>query len=68
MVYNAGLPNSSQDLFSKTTKHIAEYVAKSYKNAGEFCLGLINGELPKLDPPDEPQDPNSLLEVEMFKT
>ena len=40
-VYDSGLPNSSQDLFTTTTKCIGEYVAKTYEHAGEFRTGLL---------------------------
>ena len=35
-VYDSGLPNSSQHLFTITTERIGEYVAKTYEHAGEF--------------------------------
>ena len=37
-VYDVGMPRSSQDLFTSTTKEIAEYVAREYHNAGEYRL------------------------------
>ena len=67
MVYNAGLPNSSQDLFANTTRQIAEFVAREYENAGDFRLGIIEMKLPALATPTAPADKNDLLEMELFK-
>ena len=39
-VYDTGLPNSIQDLFTMTTHEIAEYVSREYDEAQEFRLGL----------------------------
>ena len=52
-VYDLTLPNSSQDLFSKTTREIAKYVSREFENAGEFCLGLVNLSLPPILEPVE---------------
>ena len=53
-VYNSGLPNSSQDLFTTTTEQIGEYVAKTYEHAGEFRTGLMNLSFPILEKPRDP--------------
>ena len=53
-VYDTGLPNSYQDLFTYTTRGIAEYVATNYNKAGEFRLGMINMDFPVLTPPGPP--------------
>ena len=45
-VYDSGLPNSSQDLFTTTTERLGEYVAKTYDHAGEFRMGLMNLSFP----------------------
>ena len=36
VVYDSGLPNSSQDLFTTTKEQIGEYVAKTYEHVGEY--------------------------------
>ena len=57
-VYDSGLPNSSQDLFTTTTERLGEYVAKTYDHAGEFRTGLMNLAFPSLKkPPDPGKDP-----------
>ena len=57
-VYDSGLPNSSQDLFTTTTERLGEYVAKTYEHAGEFRTGLMNLSFPPLKkPPDPGKDP-----------
>ena len=42
--------------YAKTTEKIAEYVAKSYKGAGEFRRAIIDGEFTVLNPPTPPAD------------
>ena len=44
-VYDAGLPNSNQDIFAMMMHEIAESVSRKYKEAWEFWLGLINQNL-----------------------
>ena len=57
-VYDSGLPNSSQDLFTTTTERIGEYVAKTYEHVGEFRTGLMNLSFPALEKPRDPgKDP-----------
>ena len=57
-MYDSGLPNSSQDLFTTTTERLGEYVAKTYDHAGEFRTGLMNLSFPSLKkPPDPGKDP-----------
>ena len=59
-VYDCGLPNSSQDLFTTTTERIGEYVAKTYDHAEEFWTGLMNLSFPILEKPCDPgKDPTS---------
>ena len=50
-VYELGAPNSAQNLFTTTTKEIAEYAAREYTDAGDFGSGLVNLTLPTLTPP-----------------
>ena len=66
-IYDVGLPSTSQDLFSKTTKAIGEYVSCEFDNAGEFRLGMEQLKLPNLvEPPDPGKDPTH-KELELFK-
>ena len=57
-VYDVGLPNSNNDLFSKTTKEIGEYVARTIDGAGEYRLAMIDMVLPSLDEPSIPSIPS----------
>lgn len=57
-IYDIGAPNSAQDLFTTTTREIAEYVAREYQNASKFGTGLPNLQLPTLLPPARPADGN----------
>ena len=41
-VYDTGQPTSNQELYSTTTKKIAEYIARTYDGAGEFRNALVN--------------------------
>ena len=57
-VYDSGLPNSSQNLFTATTEQIGEYVAKTYEHAGKFQTGLAALSFPPLKkPPDLGKEP-----------
>ena len=57
-VYDSGLPNSTQDLFTTTTERLGEYVVKTYDHAGEFHTGLMNLSFPPLKKPLDPgKDP-----------
>ena len=55
-IYDVGLPNSNNDLFSKTTKEIAEHVSRTIEGAGDFRLAMVNLILPTLAPPSAPAD------------
>ena len=67
-VYDSGLPNSSQDLFTTTTERIGEYVARTYEHVGEFQTGLVNLSFPTLvKPPDPGKDPTFAQQQE-FKS
>ena len=50
-VYDVGQPTSNQELYSTTTKKIAEYIARTYDRAGEFRNALINLKFEPLDRP-----------------
>lgn len=51
-VYDVGLPTSNQELYSNTTKNIAEYIARTYDDAGEFRNGLMKLKLPEINKPE----------------
>ncbi|MFN7263281.1 MAG: reverse transcriptase domain-containing protein, partial [Cyanobacteriota bacterium] len=53
--------------FQKTTKEIAEYVAKTYDRAGEYRLGLVNMELEELVEPPEPKDDSSSIAMKKWE-
>ena len=50
-VYDTGIGRNNAKIFNKTTKAIAEYVAREYTAAGEFCNGLPEMTLPTLVAP-----------------
>ena len=54
------------DTFAKTTRKIAEYVARSYDDAGDFRTGMIDLDLPDIQAPPDP-DVSKPLEFEMWK-
>ena len=54
VVYNSALPNSSQDLFTWTTKAIARYVASELPDANEFWLSIVSMHLTMLSEPAKP--------------
>jgi uncharacterized membrane protein YgcG len=56
----------SQD-YNQTTRNIAEYIAKTYQNAKDFRIGLVERVFPAIEPPDRPQDTNNIFEVEDWK-
>jgi len=51
-VCNAGLPNSQQDLFSRTTQEIAECAAREFKDGGDIRTTLTKQASPKFKKPD----------------
>jgi hypothetical protein len=53
-IYDIGLPNSNNDLFSKTTKEIAEHVSRTIEGAGDFHLAMVDLTFPTLAPPSAP--------------
>ena len=68
MVYDSGLPNSSQDLFTTTTERIGEYVAKTYEHAGEFRTGLTNLSFPHLEKPRDPGKDPTFAQQQEYKS
>ena len=65
-VYDAGLPNSNQDLFAMTMDEIAEYISREYNQAWEFTLGLVELNLLGLVAPVPPASLD-LVTVEIWK-
>jgi hypothetical protein len=53
-IYDVRLPNSNNDLFSKTTKEIAEHVSRTIEGAGDFHLAMVDLTFPTLAPPSTP--------------
>ena len=56
-IYDVGLPNSNNDLFSKTTKEIAEHVSRTIEGAGDFRLAMVDLVFPTLTAPSAPTIP-----------
>ena len=50
-VYDVGQPTSNQELYSNTTRRIAEYIARTYDGAGEFRTALVDLKFPVLHKP-----------------
>ena len=66
-VYDVGAAGESKELFTATTREIAEYVARTYENAAEFRIALISTELPTIVPPEDLDANAGLGAVEMYK-
>jgi hypothetical protein len=56
------------DLFTKTTKEIAEYVGRSYKYGGDVRLMVENLTLPVLVAPEDPPKGASRTEERIWTT
>ena len=67
-VYDSGLPNSSQDLFTTTTERLGEYVAKTYDHTGEFRNGLMNLSFPPLKKPLDPGKDPTFAQQQEYKS
>ena len=66
-VYDVGAAGESKELFTATTREIAEYVARTYENAAEFRIALITTQLPTIVPPEDLDANAGLGAVEMYK-
>lgn len=53
--------------YQKTTKEIAEYIGRTYEDAGEFRTGLVNLRLPVLVPPANPTSNADTATIEIWK-
>jgi hypothetical protein len=62
-IYDVGLPNSNNDLFSKTTKEIAEHVSRTIEGAGDFCLAMVDLAFPVMVPPSAPVNAPGMNEL-----
>jgi len=49
--------------FAQTTRDIAEYVARKFKDAGEFRKGMVEMHLPILDEPDRLDQTTSPINI-----
>jgi hypothetical protein len=58
---------AGKDTFLKTTREIAEYVGRTFDDAGEFQTGLVEMSLPELIEPAEPSKEASFGQVEKWK-
>ena len=66
-VYDTGVGRNNAEIFSKTTKAIAEYVAREYSGAGEFRNGLPEMTLPTLTAPSPPDDTATMVQLKIWE-
>ena len=66
-VYDTGVGRNNAEIFSKTTKAIAEYVAREYTAAGEFRNGLPDMTLPTLVAPTPPGTTATVVELKIWE-
>ena len=66
-VYDTGVGRNNAEIFSKTTKAIAEYMAREYSGAGEFCNGLPEMTLPTLTAPSPPADTATMVQLKIWE-
>ena len=66
-VYDTGVGRNNAEIFSKTTKAIAEYVAREYSGAGEFRNGLPEMTLPTLTAPSPPDDTATVVQLKIWE-
>ena len=66
-VYDTGVGRNNAEIFSKTTKAIAEYVAREYSGAGEFRNGLPEMTLPMLVAPSLPADTATVVQLKIWE-
>mmetsp|Transcript_4831 Transcript_4831/g.7343 ORF Transcript_4831/g.7343 Transcript_4831/m.7343 type:complete len:209 (-) Transcript_4831:157-783(-) len=65
-VYDITTIGTNTDLFSTTTKAIAEYIATEYDDAGKYRTGLMEMSLPELQAPKN-VDSQDLMKFEVWK-
>ena len=66
-VYDTGVGRNNTKIFSKTTKAIAEYVAREYLGAGEFCNGLPEMSLPTFVAPSPPANTATVVQLKIWE-
>ena len=66
-VYDTGVGRNNAEIFSKTTKAIAEYVAREYSGAGEFHNGLQEMTLPTLVALSPPADTATVVQLKIWE-
>jgi len=57
----------SADIFTKTTKEVADYVAKNYGCGGDIRLAVLNLELPVLEQPEDLADGATATEKRIWE-
>jgi len=57
---------AGNDTFAQTTREIAEFVARKYKDAGEFRKGMVKMHLPILDEPDTPDKNVTPMDIKIW--
>jgi len=56
------------DTFAQTTKEIAEFVARKYKDAGKFQKGMVEMHLPNMiEEPDTPDQTAMSMEIKLLE-
>jgi hypothetical protein len=58
---------TGKDTFQKPTREIAEYVGKTYDDAREFRIGMVELQLPTMPVPARPADPEDVFKMEIWK-
>ena len=66
-VYDTGVGRNNAEIFSKTTKAIAEYVAREYSGAGKFCNGLPEMTLPTLTALSPPANTATMVHLKIWE-
>ena len=66
-VYDTGVGRNNAEIFNKTTKAIAEYMAREYTAAGEFRNGLPEMMLPTLVTPAPPGATATVVELKIWE-
>jgi len=58
---------AGSDTFAQTTREIAEFVARKYKDAGEFRKGMVEMHLPILDEPDTLDKTTTPMDIKIWE-
>ena len=66
-VYDVGPNKGGSELFTKTTREIAKYVATNYIGASDFRNGMVDLNLQPVRPPTDPTDPHDQVAFEKWK-